>query len=65
MVSSYVGRTPFTFVKTGTPTRKNDKLSNSQESDTERRKVEDIVSLLDSEPNTGLGDVTMSASSGE
>eukprot|EP00971_Amphidinium_carterae_P156467 3101627-Amphidinium_carterae.1 len=24
MISSYVGRTPFTFVKTGAPTRKND-----------------------------------------
>eukprot|EP00971_Amphidinium_carterae_P301091 5982367-Amphidinium_carterae.2 len=68
MASTYVGRTPFTFIKSAlvaSPTRKNDELSNSQESDTKRRKVEDIVSLLDSAPSTGLGDVTTGTSSGE
>eukprot|EP00971_Amphidinium_carterae_P321534 6391265-Amphidinium_carterae.1 len=65
MASSYVGRTPLTFVKTGASTRKNEELSNSQESETKRRRVENIVSLLDLEQNTGSGDVAMSASSGE
>eukprot|EP00971_Amphidinium_carterae_P278741 5533537-Amphidinium_carterae.1 len=65
MASSYVGRTPLTFVKTGASTRKTEELSNSQESETKRRRVENIVALLDHEQNTGSGDVTMSASSGE
>eukprot|EP00971_Amphidinium_carterae_P168076 3330303-Amphidinium_carterae.1 len=65
MASTYVGRTPFTFIKSASPTRKNDVLTNSQESDTKRKKVEDIVSLLDSASSTGLGDVTMGTSSGE
>eukprot|EP00971_Amphidinium_carterae_P211882 4204685-Amphidinium_carterae.1 len=47
MASTYVGRTPFTFVKPASPTRKNDELSNSQDSGAKRRKVEDLVSLLE------------------
>eukprot|EP00971_Amphidinium_carterae_P085771 1696875-Amphidinium_carterae.1 len=65
MASLYVGRTPLTFVKTGASTRKNDELPDSQESETKRRRVENIVSLLDLDQNAGSGDITMGASSRE
>eukprot|EP00971_Amphidinium_carterae_P250033 4963563-Amphidinium_carterae.1 len=65
MSSTYVGRTPFTFVRPASPTRKNEELSNSQESETKRRRVDDILSLLDPVPNKDLLDVPMETSSGE
>eukprot|EP00971_Amphidinium_carterae_P168254 3333696-Amphidinium_carterae.1 len=65
MVSSYVARTPFSFVKSASTTRKNDELTDSQESESKRRKVEELVSLLDTAPDSGQKDVTMGTSSGE
>eukprot|EP00971_Amphidinium_carterae_P218245 4331982-Amphidinium_carterae.1 len=62
MTSTYVARTPLTFVKTGASTRKNEELSNSQESEHKRRRVESIISLLDQGQSAGSGDVPMSAS---
>eukprot|EP00971_Amphidinium_carterae_P214329 4253611-Amphidinium_carterae.5 len=38
MSSTNVGRTPFTFVRPASPTRKNEELSDSQESETNARK---------------------------
>eukprot|EP00971_Amphidinium_carterae_P241773 4800473-Amphidinium_carterae.1 len=60
MTSTYVARTPLTFVKTGASTRKNEELSNSQESDHKRRRVDSILSLLDQGQGAGSGDVPMS-----
>eukprot|EP00971_Amphidinium_carterae_P310220 6164690-Amphidinium_carterae.1 len=65
MVSTYVARTPFTFVKSVSTTRKNDELSDSQDSESKRRKVEEIVSLLDTTPGSGQNDVTMGTFSGK
>eukprot|EP00971_Amphidinium_carterae_P314666 6254944-Amphidinium_carterae.1 len=43
----------------GASTRKNEELSNSQENETKRRRVESIVSLLDQAQSPDTGDVPM------
>eukprot|EP00971_Amphidinium_carterae_P100641 1990957-Amphidinium_carterae.1 len=60
MNSTYPGRTPLTFVRSTTPTRKKVDVSDSPETETKRRRVED-----DSAQSQDQADVQMGSSSSD